>query len=94
MRPEEQVSGTLRLSSSCTERRRIKFLGSALRDCSPSSPQVVRLLPLPEAIAADSFTGFYIVLRSVLVNVVSTESAQLPTDRQAAFATDHIAGYF
>ena len=75
LQPGEQVSGTLRLSSSCTGRRRIRFLGSALRDCSLSTPRVVHLLPLPEAIAGDFFTGFYIVLRTVPVTSTTRSSS-------------------
>ncbi|WVZ63003.1 hypothetical protein U9M48_012685 [Paspalum notatum var. saurae] len=59
-----------------TGRRRIRFLGSASRDRSLSSPRVGRLL-LPEAIAADFFTGFAScrvqhrdVRDTVIVNVI------------------------
>ncbi|WVZ50226.1 hypothetical protein U9M48_001500 [Paspalum notatum var. saurae] len=77
LRPEEQVSETLRLSSFCTRRRRIRFLESAPRerDCSLSSPWVSHLLPLPEAIAADFFTGFYIVMRTVLATSTTRSSS-------------------
>ncbi|WVZ54109.1 hypothetical protein U9M48_004964 [Paspalum notatum var. saurae] len=56
---------------------RIRFLESAPRDCSLSSPRVGRLLLLPEAIAADFFTGFCIVLRTVPATSATRQFSEL-----------------
>ncbi|WVZ83523.1 hypothetical protein U9M48_030663 [Paspalum notatum var. saurae] len=89
LRPGEQVSETLRLSSFCTGRRRIRFLGSASRDRSLSSPRVGRLLRCrrlsPPTSSRASHRAAYDtcdVRDTVIVNVILGTKSALAADRQ------------